>query len=98
MILSEKLNISDIKRIAVWADLSRENKETLGASVLSHSDCEPYAVRCFSMYTAFKMCRHFPELIAELEQHLDMMRFQTLSPGLASALRQTKAKISRIER
>lgn len=170
MILSEKLNISDIKRIAVWADLSRENKETLWASVhsadrrtsvnalwaLTHlsasesdwrlsvrdemidmllsetnaakkrmllqilrnqdyepehirtdfldfcmskinSECEPYAVRCFSMYTAFKMCRHFPELIAELEQHLDMMRFQTLSPGLASALRQTKAKISRIK-
>ncbi|MBO5297572.1 MAG: hypothetical protein J6B03_08280 [Candidatus Homeothermus sp.] len=61
-----------------------------------NSECEAYAVRCFSIYTAFHMCRHFPELIAELEQHLDMMSSQSLSPGLKSALRQTKAKIARL--
>lgn len=59
-----------------------------------NSECEAYAVRCFSIYTAFRMCRHFPELIAELEQHLDMMSSQSLSPGLKSALRHIRAKIS----
>lgn len=63
-----------------------------------NSECEPYAIRCFSIYTAFKMCRHFPELLAELEEHLDMMQYQTLSPGLTSALRQTKSKIKRLKK
>ena len=61
-----------------------------------NSECEPYAVRCFCIYTAFKMCVHYPELSSEFEQHLDMMLFQSLSPGLESALRQTKAKISKL--
>lgn len=47
-----------------------------------NSECEPYAVRCFSLYLAFKMCRHYPELIAELEERLDMMALQPLSSGL----------------
>lgn len=63
-----------------------------------NSECEPYAVRCFSIYTAFKMCRHFPELLAELDEHLDMMGYQTLSPGLRSALRQTKSKINKLNK
>ncbi len=63
-----------------------------------NSECEPYAVRCFSIYSAFKMCRHFPELLAELDEHLDMMRYQTLSPGLRSALRQTKSKINKLNK
>lgn len=63
-----------------------------------NSECEPYAVRCFSIYAAFKMCRHFPELIAELQLHLDMMHFQSLSSGLKSALRQTEAKISKLKK
>ena len=62
-----------------------------------NSEYEPYAVRCFSIYAAYKMCRHFPELLAELEEHLDMMRYQTLSPGLESALHQTKSKISKLK-
>ncbi len=61
-----------------------------------NSECESSAVRCFCIYTSFKMCSHYPELIAELEEHLDMMRFQALSPGLKSALRQTKTKITKI--
>ena len=63
-----------------------------------NSECEPYAIRCFSIYAAYKMCRHFPELIAELEEHLDMMQYQTLSPGLKSALQQTKKKISKLKK
>lgn len=63
-----------------------------------NSECEPYAVRCFSMYAAFRMCRHYPELVAELEQHLDMMQYQELSPGLKSALRRTRKDIARLYR
>lgn len=63
-----------------------------------NSECEPYAIRCFSLYAAFKMCIHFPELLAELEQHLQMMEYQSLSPGLLSALRQTKRRISRLKK
>ena len=63
-----------------------------------NSECEPYAVRCFSIYAAYKMCRHFPELLAELEKHLNMMQYQPLSPGLKSALRQTKSKIKKLKR
>lgn len=61
-----------------------------------NSECEPYAIRCFSIYAAYRICQHFPELIAELEEHLDMMQCQTLSPGLKSALRQTKTKIAKL--
>jgi len=60
-----------------------------------NSECEPYAIRCFSIYAAYKMCRHFPELLAELEEYLAMMQKQPLSPGLKSALRHTKAKIAK---
>lgn len=62
-----------------------------------NSECEPYAVRCLSIYTAYKMCRYFPELIAELEEYLEMMQYQALSPGLMSALRQTKDKILKLK-
>lgn len=59
-----------------------------------NSEHEPYAIRCFSIYAAFKMCRHYPELLAELSEYLTMMSLQPLSPGLKSALRQTRKKIS----
>ena len=62
-----------------------------------NSECEPYAVRCFSIYVAFSMCRHYPELISELEQHLDLMSKQPISPGLKSALRQTRTKIYKLK-
>ncbi|MDE5629130.1 MAG: hypothetical protein K2I69_06165 [Muribaculaceae bacterium] len=63
-----------------------------------NSEHEPYAIRCFSLYNAFNMCRKYPELLAELEHHLNMLEFQSLSPGLKSALRQTKTKISKLPR
>lgn len=62
-----------------------------------NSECEPYAVRCFSLYAAFKMCKNFPELIAELELHLELLRMQHLSPGLQSALRQTEKQIRKVK-
>lgn len=63
-----------------------------------NAECEPYAVRCFSLYVAFRMCRHYPELIAELEQYLDLLSQQQLSPGLRSSLRQTRTWIARLNR
>ncbi len=62
-----------------------------------NSECESYAVRGYCIYAAYKMSRHFPELLSELEEHLDMMQYQPLSPGLKSALRQTKSKISKLK-
>lgn len=60
-----------------------------------NSEHEPYAIRCFSIYTAFNLCKHYPELLAELEAHLEYMSYQSLSAGLNSALRQTKANIKK---
>ncbi|MDE6449655.1 MAG: hypothetical protein K2L41_06195 [Muribaculaceae bacterium] len=62
-----------------------------------NSEHEPYAIRGYSIYASFKMCRHYPELLAELNQHLDLLSYQSLSPGLMSALRQTKSRISRLK-
>ena len=62
-----------------------------------NSECEPYAIRCFSIYTAFKICRPYKELIKELDSHLEMMKLQSLSAGLRSALRQTKIRISKLK-
>lgn len=62
-----------------------------------NSECESYAVRGYCIYAAYNMSRHFPELLSELEEHLDMMQYQPLSPGLKSALRQTKSKISKLK-
>lgn len=58
-----------------------------------NAECEPYAIRAFSIYCAFKMCRFYPELILELEQLLDMLSLQSPSPGLLSALRTTRKRI-----
>ena len=58
-----------------------------------NAECEPYAIRAFSIYCAFKMCRFYPELTTELEQHLDMLSLQNPSPGLLSALRTTRKRI-----
>lgn len=61
-----------------------------------NTQCEPYAVRAFCIYVAFKMCRHYPELVAELSEHLSMMSQQTLPPGLACARRKTLAEIEKL--
>lgn len=63
-----------------------------------NSECESYAVRGYCIYAAYKMSRHFPELLSELEEHLDMMQYQPLSPGLKSALRQTKSNITKLRK
>ncbi|MDE6270480.1 MAG: hypothetical protein K2M12_06460, partial [Muribaculaceae bacterium] len=52
-----------------------------------NSECEPYAVRSFSLYAAYKMCRFYPELIEELTERLDMLSRSPISPGLECARR-----------
>ncbi len=76
------------------------DKETLRPDFIDwcmkkiNSECEPYAVRCFSIYCAAKQCRHYPELIEELRLHLDMLSQQSLSPGLKCALRNTLSQLA----
>lgn len=59
-----------------------------------NAECEPYAVRCFSLYLAFKMSHNYPDLITELEVYLDMLDQQHLSSGLKCALRHTRLGIA----
>lgn len=61
-----------------------------------NSECESYAVRAYCIHIAFKMCRHYPELTAELEERLGMLSFQPLSPGLASARSNTLKAIQKL--
>ena len=63
-----------------------------------NAECEPYAIRASCIYCSYKMSRHYPELIAELNEHLDILSYQPVSPGLKSALRQTKTKIDRLNK
>lgn len=63
-----------------------------------NAEHEPYAIRCFSLYCAFKMCRLYPELISELDCYLEMLSTQSLSPGLSSALKITRKNIAREKR
>lgn len=61
-----------------------------------NAECEPYAVRAYCIHIAFKMCRYYPELISELESRLEILSFQPLSPGLASAGKATVKAINKI--
>lgn len=62
-----------------------------------NSETELPAVRAYAIYIAFNHCRHYPELIAELNSYLDMLANTPLSPGLRAALRSTRASIARIQ-
>ncbi|MDE6399693.1 MAG: hypothetical protein K2L68_02405 [Muribaculaceae bacterium] len=61
-----------------------------------NSECEPYSIRAFCIYLAFKLCRHYPELVAELEGHLTMLTQQTMSPGLVCSRNKTIKAIERL--
>lgn len=56
---------------------------------------QPYAVRALCMKLAYEQCRHYPELLAELQMVLDLLQTERLSPGLASALRQVVRKMGK---
>lgn len=63
-----------------------------------NSEYEQYATRAFCIYIAFKMCKLYAELLAELKGHLSMLSLQPLQPGLLSALRKTLTDIKKIEK
>ena len=60
------------------------------------SATEPYAIRALCMKLAFKLCRHYPDLLNELNLTLDSLDSEPPSPGLYSALRQMRKAISKI--
>ncbi|MDE7097498.1 MAG: hypothetical protein K2O47_08405, partial [Muribaculaceae bacterium] len=58
-----------------------------------NSECESYAIRCFSLYIAIKICRHYPELLAELKERIGLLSHEPLSPGMRCAVRKVSDEI-----
>ncbi len=82
LLREQKYNIEDIRVDFLDFCLSNIN-----------SECEPYAIRCFSLYIAIKMCRYYPELLEELKERISMLEREPLSPGLRCAIRKVSAEI-----
>ena len=55
----------------------------------------PYAIRAQCIKLAYEQMRHWPELLNELQQTLEMISCEPLSPGLRSAWRQVMKKIGK---
>ena len=53
----------------------------------------PYAIRTQCIKLAYEQMRHWPELLDELRQTLDLISCEPLSPGLRSAWRQVMRKL-----
>lgn len=53
----------------------------------------PYAIRAQCTKLAYEQMRHWPELLDELRQTLELIRCEPLSPGLRSAWRQVMRKL-----
>ena len=53
----------------------------------------PYAIRAQCIKLAYEQMRHWPELLDELRQTLNMISCEPLSPGLRSAWKQVMKKI-----
>ncbi len=62
-----------------------------------NDDTEEYAIRCFSLYIAFKMCLHYTELLSELKERISLLSREPLSPGLRCAVRKITSSIRKIE-
>ena len=96
---------TDVSRKRMLLQLLRDRKyapDTMRTDFLDYclskinSECESHSVRAFCIHLAFKMCRHYPELVAELEEHLSMLSQQQLSPGLTSARRNVLAAMKKL--
>ena len=59
------------------------------------SAIEPYAIRALCMKLAYKQCKFYPELLAELSTCLDMLSQEPLSPALQSTRRNIMKIITR---
>ena len=53
----------------------------------------PYAIRAQCIKLAYEQMKHWPELLNELRQTLNMISCEPLSPGLRSAWRQVMKKL-----
>ena len=53
----------------------------------------PYAIRAQCIKLAYEQMKHWPELLNELRQTLDMIRSEPLSPGLSSAWRHVMKRL-----
>ena len=53
----------------------------------------PYAIRALCIKLAYEQMKHWPELLNELRQTLNMISCEPLSPGLRSAWRQVMKKL-----
>lgn len=53
----------------------------------------PYAIRALCIKIAYEQMKHWPELLNELRQTLEMISCEPLSPGLRSAWRQVMKKL-----
>ena len=53
----------------------------------------PYAIRAQCIKLAYEQMRHWPELLDELRQTLNMISCEPLSPGLRSAWKQVMKRI-----
>lgn len=62
-----------------------------------NSESEPYAIRAFSLYVSFNMCRFYPDLIAELEERISLLGHQSMSPGMKCAVRNVSRAIRTIK-
>ncbi len=61
-----------------------------------NSESDQYAIRCFSLYIAFKICRHYPELLSELQERIAILSCEPLSPGLKCAIRKVSYEMKKI--
>ncbi len=72
-------------------DIRTDYLEFCMSNIISQA---PYAVRAFCIKQAFAQCRHYPELIDELYDTLQLLRQSELSPGLKSVVKHTLKKIA----
>lgn len=63
-----------------------------------NSECEPYAIRCFSLYISIKLCRNFPDLLSELNERISFLSRETLSPGMKCAIKKVSEEISSLSK
>ncbi len=58
-----------------------------------NSECEPYVIRCFSLYISAKLCKFYPELLSELNERVSLLSREPLSPGLRCAIKKVSKNL-----
>ena len=83
-----QLTLDDDRRVAVNA-LWTFTHFAVDDNVWLFADPKsPYAIRAQCIKLAYEQMKHWPELLNELRQTLNMISCEPLSPGLSSAWRQ----------